>query len=469
MTRRIDEPTSLSSRAGDQDAPTNADRPASAPPGALDRQQSNRQQSVDRRAFLRRGSGFAIGALVADALSGNALEFRVARAADEAAKAPNVPPVSIGVIGLGDHGRGLLTALTHVAGANVKVVCDIYDQIHRRALEIAKGATATTEYRKVLDDKSVQAVFIATPSHQHKEIAIAALQAGKHVYCEAPLASTIEDARAIASAAKKHGKQIFQPGLQRRANTLDQSVFGFVKAGVLNQIVAGEGNFSIKNSWRRHGSSKDRERERNWRLFKESSGGLMGEVGIHQIDWTSWYMRGWPTRVRGSGAVLAWQDGREIADTVRCDFEYPGGLVYSYRATLGSSFGGTSDVLQGKMATVLMRGNRAWMIKETDAPALGWEVYATKEPVGDDTGIALVANATKLLDEGKDPSEAKDEYAQGALHYGCETFLEAIRGTLKPTFGAAEGFAATLVALKANEAVLGNKTIEIQKEWFSIS
>src|SRR5678809_1612923 len=95
-----------------------------------------------------------------------------------------------------------------------------------------------TDYRKVLDSKDVQAVFIATPSHHHKEIALAALQAGKHVYCEAPLANSIEDARAIALAAKAVGKvQVFQSGLQLRCEPHRHFLLPFLRAGATGNPV----------------------------------------------------------------------------------------------------------------------------------------------------------------------------------------------------------------------------------------
>ncbi len=105
----------------------------------------------------------------------------------------------------------------------------------------------------------------------------------------------------------------------------------------------------------------------------------------------------------------------------------------------------------------------------SDAPNLGWEVYATKESLMGETGIALVANATKLLDEGLDPSENKNAYTKGALFYACEGFLNAVRGTGKPGAGAQEGYDATVVALKANEAILANNKVLFRKEWFALS
>src|SRR5258708_12900297 len=83
----------------------------------------------------------------------------------------------------------------------------------RRSASAAPGATQTEGYKTILENKDIKAVIIATPSHQHKEIALAALKAGKHVYCEAPLPNTIEEAREIALAAKPADQQIFQPAL----------------------------------------------------------------------------------------------------------------------------------------------------------------------------------------------------------------------------------------------------------------
>jgi hypothetical protein len=159
-----------------------------------------------------------------------------------------------------------------------------------------------------------------------------------------------------------------------------------------------------------------------------------------------------------------------VPDTVQALLEYPNGFRYFYAATLASSFEADRDVFQGSDATVLLHKDRAWMLKESDAPNLGWEVYATKERLHDETGISLVANATKLLDEGKDPSENRDAYTRGPLYYACESFLAAVRGQGKVAAGtdAAAGFEATLVALKANEALVTGSKVVFRKEWFAL-
>src|SRR5205823_1878935 len=135
-----------------------------------------------------------------------------------------------------------------------------------------------------------EAVFVATPSHLHREVALAAIQAGRHVYCEAPLASTIDEAKVIAKAGQG-SKQVFQVGLQARANPQHDHVHRFIVTGVLGSKVAeARGQWHKKESWRRPHPNPERERALNWRLRKETSAGLVGEVGIHQVDVADWFL-----------------------------------------------------------------------------------------------------------------------------------------------------------------------------------
>jgi predicted dehydrogenase len=212
----------------------------------------------------------------------------------------NVAPVTIAVVGLGEQGRRHLTSLGYVPGANVRYVCDAYEPSHRRASEMAPKAEAITDYRRALDDKSVQAIYVCTPSHQHRQIVQDALQAGKHVYCEAPLASSMDDARAIARAARaQDGKLIFHSGLQQRTNPQHNHVLGFVRTGALAKLANMRAEWNKKDSWRRTAATPEREQALNWRLRRESSGGLMGEIGIHQVDVPNWYLKAAP--VLGGG------------------------------------------------------------------------------------------------------------------------------------------------------------------------
>ncbi len=210
-----------------------------------------------------------------------------------APEAPAGPPVAFGVIGLGSWGRDILATLGRMPTARVEMICDTYEPFLKRSATAAPRAAAVMDYRRLLDGSAIDAVIVATPTPTHKDIVLACLDAGKHVYCEAPVAATIEDARAVVDAAARFPKQVFQAGLQGRANALYRHVSQFVKSGVLGNVALVNAQWNKKESWRRAAPTPERERDVNWRLM-DGSPGLMGEVAIHQIDLMAQYLGSLP-------------------------------------------------------------------------------------------------------------------------------------------------------------------------------
>jgi predicted dehydrogenase len=415
---------------------------------------------IPRRSFLKGAAALGLGMLAAEEI----------RAADSAPAddAPKGPPVNCGIIGLGKQGRDILGQLNRLASAQTVAICDKYEPFINRAKPNAPKAQTYTDYKKLLEQPDVQAVFVVTPSHQHKQIALDALQAGKHVYCEAPLAITLEEARAIAQAGKA-SKQKFAAGLQLRTNPIHNHAFTFMKSGVLSHVAEGTGQWRKKTSWRTAAPTPERQKELNWRLDKETSCGLMGEIGMHQADVANRFFKALPTAVTGFGSLMHWDDGRDVPDTVNCVFEYPNKLRFLYDATLVSSTGESFEQFMGSDGTMLMKGLRAWMFKEIDSPLLGWEVYAHSEKVGDDLGIILVADATKILAAGKDPAQTVTDLGKPPLYYALEDFVTSIQQDKAPQSGPIEGFQATVTGIKAHEAVMSGSRVAFQKEWFDLS
>lgn len=187
--------------------------------------------TIDRRDFLK-------GAVATAALLFTAEELLAADATAEAA-IPG-PPVKFGVVGVGEWARkSILPVLSRLPSAQITAICDTYEPCLSRAKEIAPSAATLSDYRKLLESPDVEAVVVATPSYLHKDIALAAVQAGKHVYCEAPLATTIEDAKAIALAGQG-SKQVFQAGLQGRSNAMYRQGLKSIKTGDLGAIAQGK-------------------------------------------------------------------------------------------------------------------------------------------------------------------------------------------------------------------------------------
>ena len=395
-------------------------------------------------------------------------EEEIARARVQDEK-PIGPPVKFGVVGLGQWGKEILAALARSPSAQVTAICDTYELGLTKGKEIAPKAATLADFRKLLESPDVEAVIIATPSYLHKEIALAALQSGKHVYCEAPLATTVEDARAIALAAQQAPKLKFQSGLQGRSNALYRHVSKFVKTGVLGTPVQVTAQWNKKQSWRRMAASPDRERDLNWRLSKTTSAGLIGEAGIHHMDLTGWYLKSQPVAATGFGAIVNWKDGRDVPDTVQCVLEYPNNLRMVFSSTLVSSFSESFTLFQGSNSSLMMREKRSWLIKEADSPLLGWEVYARKEEVHNETGIAMVADATKIIEAGKEPGkDGPVEPTQTPLYLALDDFVRAIRTDAAPPATALDGYSAAVSSIKANEAALAGTRIPFDKSWFEL-
>jgi hypothetical protein len=170
----------------------------------------------------------------------------------------------------------------------------------------------------------------------------------------------------------------------------------------------------------------------------------------------------------GFGQVVLWRDGRTVPDTVQVVIEYPSGVRMVYDATLTSSFDGAYDMFYGSDSTIMLRDSKGWMFKEVDAPLLGWEVYARKDTFYREKGIALVANATKLEAQGLDPA-ADDPNVETPVYYGLEAFFDNLAlGPYEPVANYRVGFEATVVAIKANEAVNQKKRIEVDPAWFDL-
>ncbi|MDH7600641.1 MAG: Gfo/Idh/MocA family oxidoreductase [Armatimonadota bacterium] len=416
---------------------------------------------LDRRDFLK---GAVAGAVLL--LSADVLQATESQKTDQ--KPIPGPPVAIGVIGLGTWGRQLVTTLGKIPSAKVAGLCDIYQPYLERAQKSAPDAMAATDYRRLLDSNDIEAVIVATPSHLHRQIVLDAISAGKHVYCEAPIAVTVEEARDIATAGK-NSKGVFQVGLQGRSNLLYKHVEKFVVSGCLGKPAQAYAQSNKRQQGRRMAPEPEREKELNWRLYRATSAGLIGEQGIHAIDLANWYMRAVPLSAVGFGAITCWDDGRDVPDTVQCIIEYPNNVRMVYMATTASSFSSEYSLFQGSQSSLLLRENRGWMIKEADSPLLGWEVYARKETCFDETGICMIADATKILAEGKEPGkEGSVAPEKEPLYCALENFTRSIRENLPPACGAVEGYQAAVAAIKANEAVLSGTKVTFDKEWFTV-
>jgi predicted dehydrogenase len=455
-------------------------------------QHDKNQAAVDltRRSFLKNSSFATFAALMGGiplhAAEGDAGAYSETKSSD-------APPLNFGVIGCGQRGRDILTTLATMPNGPVLGICDGYEPFAKRAKKLAPKATIYTDYKELLKNADVKGVVVATPTHLHKDIVLDALKAGKHVYCEMPLAHTVDDARAIAKAAQTNCKVNFQAGLAYRADPQRLNVLKNIRQGAIAKPIMARAQWHKKTSWRRTSSSPEQEKLLNWRLDKTMSTGLIGEVGIHQLDMVGMYFGARPVSAVGFGSLIHWtQDGRDVPDTVQAVIEYPNNVRLVFDITLANSYDGEYEVYYGTDSAVMVRGNQAWMFKEVDAPLLGWEVYARKDAFFKETGVVMMANATKLNKQTKEGGELPP--TEASLYKSLEAFItnsgkygdavedftstfgnddkalrEYLVKAMENKLAAADfqiGFEATITAIKANEAITTGQKVVFKPEWY---
>lgn len=260
-------------------------------------------KSATRRDFLKTSAR-------ASALAAAAVPYFSWTESAFANKALNDRP-NIGCIGTGSMGTG--DAMAHARYGDIVAVCDVDSQHADKAKnhdKIGKGkADAYKDYRDVLDRNDVDLVSIVTPDHWHTKIAIEALQAGKHVFCQKPLTLTLEENQLIRDACKKYPEQVFFIGTQQRS---DRARFlravNMVRKGMLGDIkkvtvgIDGSptgGPFPSEqppehldwNAWLGQAPLVDYREKRchyQFRWWYEYSGGKFTDWGAHHVDIATW-------------------------------------------------------------------------------------------------------------------------------------------------------------------------------------
>ncbi|HVS17548.1 MAG TPA: Gfo/Idh/MocA family oxidoreductase, partial [Planctomycetota bacterium] len=401
----------------------------------------------DRRTLLSPGAGLAGALALSPAL-------RAARVLG-----PGREPVEVALVGAGKQGRAILGELGKLERVRVVAVCDTSDSRLKSGLRRVRDAAGYATHDELLAaHPALRAVFVATPTHLHRRVVVDALAAGKSVFCEAPFASTLDDARAMARAAR--GAQgVLAVGMQGRSNPIYGLARNFVRAGAIGGVAALRAQMHRKTSWRTPVADASEEQALNWVLDPAVSLGLIGEFGVQQFDVLHWFLEAYPTRVRARGSIQLHDDGRELSDTVSAELVFPKGQVLAWDATLANSFDGQHEQLCGAMGTVKLAWTAGWLFKEADAPTQGWEVYANRQQFHDEQGITLIADATKLA--------AQNKLKEGVglpnppLYYALEDFLASALDGEPVACTAEEGLRALAVGLAAVRALREGGEVEV--------
>ena len=264
-------------------------------------------------------------------------KFLISTAASAAQIAGANERIRGAIIGSGGRGQ-FLTANFKELGVEMNAVCDVYEPNLQKGLKAAAaGAKAYDNYKRVLEEPSIDVVVIATPDHWHAQMVIDAVEAGKDVYVEKPMAHKIDDGFRVIEAVRRT-KRVVQVGMQRRSFDLFQEGkelmdrLGEVRLvnawWVNNQKTLSQAPLAGKLDWQQwlgpaaH-HAPDPVRFFSWYYFWDYSGGMMIGQGAHVIDTIHWFMNStYPLAVTCTAGRVNLA-GAEIPETTCMAIEYP--------------------------------------------------------------------------------------------------------------------------------------------------
>jgi predicted dehydrogenase len=236
--------------------------------------------------------------------------------------------VSVGMIGVGNRGSHVMRVAMEVPGVKMVALCDLKpDRLDKAATAAARDNPKTfTDYRKLLDDNSIQAVHISTPCDLHVEMAIAALKAGKHVYLEKPVGIEPKSIGELVRVAKS-SRQVLTVGQQMRSTQRLKAIVPKIREGLCGKVVMLKAQRHAGNDLPHDGPSAD------WFFNAKRSGDVIVEMSVHNLDMCNWVIGEYPERAAGFGGALVWPNeppGRTNMDGYSLTYEYPGGTKLSY-------------------------------------------------------------------------------------------------------------------------------------------
>jgi len=357
---------------------------------------------VKRREFLKAGSMAAAGMMIG---MPSILSAGTYSKNDE---------IRVGVIGTGNRGTGLIRVMQKVPELRVMACCDVLPFRLEEGMKHADSkAKAYSDYKKLLDNKKLDAVVIATPLSTHSQIAIDTVDAGKHVYSEKTMTYNIEQAFDVLKKARTTDR-IFQVGHQYHSSRLYKNVVDIIHEGHIGKVTKFECQYHRNGDWRREVPDPKLERQINWRMYKEYSEGMLAELSSHQIDFVNWVTGTIPTSVIGSGGIDYWKDGRETFDNTHVLFDYPDGVRASFSCTTANAYNSFQIRVLGDKATIVIGFTGASIIPEAKyRKELGLVdgVSSATIPVMDENG------AIPIQWDGMDPTlEALEEFADNVLN-----------------------------------------------------
>jgi predicted dehydrogenase len=387
--------------------------------------------SDSRRDFLKKAVAGTVGLTV-----GNKILASSAESYNNISGANEV--IRVAIIGCNSRGASMSGTFARQTNAEVIYICDVDDVALQKGIKSVKEVTGketkgVRDFRRILDDKSLDAVYIATPDHWHAPASIICLKAGKHVYVEKPLSHNPHEGEMLVQAAEKY-KRIVQIGTQRRSwPTLIQGIEE-LKNGVIGKVymaktwyantrgpigigkvipVPSTLDFDLWQGPAPRRPYKDNLIPYNWHWFWNWGTGEALNNGTHDIDVARWGLGlDYPSKVNSVGGRYQFKDDWETPDTQVITYEAPGATIvwegrscngsYNDNRSRGVIFHGENGSLHTGDNSYMIFDNKNKLVKEVKSEIVAIEGLNTTSP-GEELDAIHVANFLENIRNNRKP------------------------------------------------------------------
>jgi predicted dehydrogenase len=327
---------------------------------------------IDRRAFMKESSAASAAAMSGFTVFGS-----------PTARSNASDTVNVAVIGIRNRGKDHYKALAKIPNVRITILCDIDRRLLPEAVAEVEKLTGhrpatETEYRKVLDNRNIDAVTTATPNHWHALQTIWACQAGKDVYVEKPVSHTVFEGRKMVEAARKYNR-VVQTGTQARSSVPVVKAIEFIRSKGLGEVYMAKGLCikprgsigHVQDSAVPEGVNRDaflgpapfrpfnlNRFHYRWHWFWGTGCGDLGNQGIHQADVARWALNHGthPVKIQGFGSRFTLDSDQETPNIQHLTFEYADGSILQFEVR-----GLPSDTEGGVSVGDLIFGSKGWM------------------------------------------------------------------------------------------------------------
>ena len=363
-------------------------------------------ESMDRRGFLKKSAAVTAGLAV------GAPSFKKVYAKESANDT-----INIAVVGIRSRGSAHYKSFARMKNVNVAAICDIDENQFPKALENLKkegqkNVKTYTDFRKLLENKDIDAVSIATPDHWHSLQAIWACQAGKDVYVEKPVSHNVWEGRKVVEAARKYNRVVCT-GMQSRTNPVKKEAMKLLHEGYIGDVYMAKGLCykprdtigRVKDNPVPKGVHWDlflgpapyrpfnvNRFHYNWHWFWDTGTTDMGNQGVHEMDIARWGLnkREHPVRIHGTGNYYIFDSDQETPNTQISTFEYEDGKLLQFEVR-----GLYSNAEDGVLIGNLFFGSEGWMRLDSGQRTTGIAAFSTYFGRKNEPGKSLSAKDTK--------------------------------------------------------------------------